>query len=120
MDSWQVIIEPGGCSSAEVLEQLGGMDLAAHGISVELREPTMAFRGPDPAIIIATISAVSANLAALITGLLQLRGNRNGQRVTIEFASGNKIEVPADYPPAELERLIKSLGKEPPRRLILP
>jgi hypothetical protein len=120
MKKWRVIIEPGTGSAAEVLQGLGGMDLAAHGISVELREPAVIFRSPDPAIIIATISAASANLAALIAGLLQLRANRSGQRITIELSSGDKIEIPADCPTEKIDSLIKSLRKEPPRRIILP
>jgi hypothetical protein len=120
MDTWRVIIEPGGCSPVEVLEQISDVRLAAHGITVELRKPALNFRGADPAIIIATISAFSANLAALIAGLLQITANRNSRHITIELASGDKIDVPADYPATELHNLIKSLGEEPPRRLILP
>jgi DNA-binding transcriptional ArsR family regulator len=119
VETWQVIIELGSQSRAEVLHQLNHLSLPANEISVELREPPLTFRGADPAIIVATIGAVSANLTALITGLLQLRANRKGQRISIELASGDKIDVPADIPSAELDSLIKSLGKEP-RRLILP
>jgi hypothetical protein len=119
VETWQVIIEPGSQSRAEVLEQLSNLDLTAHGISVELREPLLTFRGTDPAVIVATIGAVSANLAVLINGLLQRRTDRKSQRISIELASGDKVDVPADIPPAELDSLIKSLGKEP-RRLILP
>jgi hypothetical protein len=75
--------------------------------------------GADPAVIVATIGAVSANLAVLISGLLQRRTDRKNQRISIELTSGDKVDVPADMPPAELDSLIKSLGKEP-RRLILP
>jgi hypothetical protein len=119
VETWQVIIEPGSQSRAEVLEQLSRLDLPANGISIELREPLLTFRGADPAVIVATIGAVSANLAVLISGLLQRRTDRKNQRISIELASGDKVDVPADMPPAELDSLIKSLGKEP-RRLILP
>ena len=119
MEKWQVIVEPGSQSRAEVLDLLNNLDLAANGLSIELREPPLTFRGADPAIIVATIGAVSANLAVLINGLLQRRTDRKNQRISIELASGDKIDVPADIPPAELDGLIKSLGQQP-RRLILP
>jgi hypothetical protein len=54
-----------------VLRQLSDQSLVAQGISVELREPPLMFRGADPAFIGAVIGAVSADLTALIAGLLQ-------------------------------------------------
>jgi hypothetical protein len=119
VETWEVIVEPGSQSRAEVLEQLHDLCQHANAISVELREPPLTFRGADPAIIVAGVGAVSANLAVLITGLLQLRANRKDARISIELASGDKIDVPADISPAELDSIIRSLGKKP-RRLILP
>ena len=58
METWEVIIEPGSRAVAEVLHQLSDQSLAAQGISVELREPPLTFRGADPAIIVAVIGAV--------------------------------------------------------------
>jgi hypothetical protein len=118
--TWEVIIEPGSLAPAEVLRQLSDQSLGARAISVELREPPLTFRGADPAIIVAVIGAVSANLTALIGGLLQLKANGKAQRISIVLASGDKVDVPADSSPEEIDRIIKSLGKEPPRRLILP
>lgn len=120
MDTWQVIIEPGSLARDEVLRQLNDPGLAAWGISVESRQPPLTFRGVDPAIIVAVIGAVGANLTALIAGLLQLRANGKSQRITIVLASGEKLEVPADWSPEQIDSLVKSLGREPPRRLILP
>lgn len=120
METWQVIIEPGSRAPAEVLRQLSDQSLVAQGISVELREPPLTFRGADPAVIVAVIGAVSANLTALIAGLLQLKANGKAQRVSIVLASGEKLDVPADWSPEQIDRLVKSLGSEPPRRLILP
>jgi hypothetical protein len=120
MDSWQVIIESDSKSPADLLRELGDLDLAACGISLERRVPPVVFRGADPAIIVATIGAVSANLTALITGLLQLRSGRRSQQVSIEFSSGDKVVVPADMPAAERERLVEALAGQKPTRLILP
>jgi hypothetical protein len=120
VETWQVIIEPGSRAVAEVLDQLSDQSLVAQGISVELREPPLTFRGADPAIIVAVIGAVSANLTALIAGLLQLKANGKGQRISIVLASGEKLDVPADWSPEQIDRLVKSLGSEPPRRLFLP
>jgi hypothetical protein len=92
--TWQVIIEPGSQSCAEVLEQLSNLDLPASGISIELREPLLTFRGADPAVIVATIGVVSTNLTVLISGLLQRRTDRKNQRISIELASGDKVDVP--------------------------
>ncbi len=120
MDSWQVIIESGSQSPADLLRELGDVDLAASGISVERRVPPTVFRGADPAIIVATIGAVSANLTALITGLLHLRAGRKSQQISIEFSSGDKVVIPADMPAAERERLVETLAGKKPTRLILP
>lgn len=120
MDGWQVIIESDSQSTDDLLRELGDLDLAASGISVERRVPPIAFRVADPAIIVATIGAVSANLAVLITGLLQLRAGRKGQQISIEFASGDKVVVPVDMPSAERERLVETLAGKTPTRLILP
>ena len=120
MDTWQVIIEPGTRPTSQVLAGLAALGLADRGVSLELWEPPEEFRNADPAVIVASISAVSASLTALITGLLQLRGSLTRERISIELASGAKIDIPADYPPAELDALLTKLAKEPPRRLILP
>jgi hypothetical protein len=124
VDSWQVIIESGSQSPADLLSELGDVDLAASGISVERRVPPVVFRGADPAIIVATIGAVSANLTALITGLLHLRAGlragRESQQISIEFSSGDKVVIPADMPAAERERLVETLAGKKPTRLILP
>jgi hypothetical protein len=120
VETWEVIIEPGSRAAAEVLHRLSDQSLVAQGICVELREPPLTFRGADPAIIVAVIGAVSANLTVLIAGLQQLKANGKAQRISIVLASGEKLDVPADWSPEQIDRLVKSLGSEPPRRLILP
>jgi hypothetical protein len=120
LDTWQVIIESAVRPPSEVFAELASLRLADREIDVEFWEPPEEFRSADPAVIVATISAASASLTALITGLLQLRGNRAGGRISIELASGGKLEVPADYPPAEIDALLKTIAKETPQRLILP
>jgi hypothetical protein len=120
VDSWQVIIESDSQSPADLLRALATLDLAASGITVERRVPPVVFRGADPAIIVATIGAVSANLTALIAGLIQLRAGRRSQQISIEFSSGDKVVIPADMPAAERERLVAELSGRKPTRLILP
>jgi hypothetical protein len=120
LDTWQVIVESAVRPPSEVVAELASLELADQVVDVELWEPPEEFRNADPTVIVATISAASASLTALITGLLQLRGNRASERISIELASGGKLEVPADHPPAEIEALIKTIAKETPRRLILP
>jgi hypothetical protein len=120
VDSWQVIIESGSQSPADLLRELEDLDLATRGISVERRVPSVVLRGADPAIIVATIGAVSANLTALITGLLHLREGRKRQQISIEFSSGDIVVMPADMPAAERERLVETLAGKKPTRLILP
>lgn len=120
METWHVVIEPGSYATAEVLRKLSDPSLAAQGISVESGEPPLTFRRTDPAIIVAVIGAASANLTALIAGLLQLKAGRKAERISIVLASGEKLDVPADWSPEQIDKLVKSLGSEPPRRLILP
>lgn len=119
MAPWQIVIEPGSFSTGEVLEYLTAMDLAGHGTGIELCRPSRTFRSGDPAIIVAIIGAVSANLAVLISGLLQLRTTRKEQRISIELPSGKKIDVPAGMSHNDLIGLLDSLD-EKPKGLILP
>jgi hypothetical protein len=44
-DSWQVIIESGSQSPADLLRELDDLDLAASGISVERRVPPVGLSG---------------------------------------------------------------------------
>jgi hypothetical protein len=120
VETWHVVIEPGSYAAAEVLRKLSDPSLAAQGVSVESREPSLTFRGTDPAIIVAIIGAASANLTALIAGLFQLKAGRKAERISIVLASGEKLDVPADWSAEQIGQLVRSLDSEPPRRLILP
>jgi hypothetical protein len=119
MTPWKIAVEPGSFSKDEVLEHLAAMDFAGNSIDIELPRSPRTFRSGDPAIIVAIIGAVGANLAVLISGLFQLRTTRKEQRISIELPSGKKVDVPADMPHNELIRFLDSLD-EKPKRLILP
>ncbi|MFJ9104321.1 hypothetical protein ACIRJM_38315 [Streptomyces sp. NPDC102405] len=114
-----MVIESASQSAAEVFHNLDRVSLTESGAHVEIRRPALSFRAVDPAVLVATIGAVGSCLTALMTGLLQINSTRKGQRLTVELASGNRIEVPADIPPEELRALVESLN-ETPQRIILP
>ncbi|MEU1515648.1 hypothetical protein ABZ490_26445 [Streptomyces sp. NPDC005811] len=114
-----MVIESASQSAAEIFHSLDRVSLAESGARVEIRRPALSFRAVDPAVLVATIGAVGSCLTALMTGLLQISSTRKAQRLTVELASGNRVEVPADIPPEELRALVEALN-ETPQRIILP
>jgi hypothetical protein len=120
VESWHVVIDSGSQPQADLLHELGSLDLASDGINVEQIKPPFTFRGVDPAILVATIGAVSTTLTALIAGIFKLRGNSNDEKISIEFASGDKVTIPASMPADERDRLLETMAGKRPTRLILP
>lgn len=118
-ETWEVVIESDSYSKTEILEHLTATNLSADGIAVELRKPRWSFRAVDTAILVAIIGAAGSNLTALVAGLLQLRTHHKDRHISIELASGDKIDVPADISAEELNKLVISLGRKP-KRLFLP
>lgn len=116
---WEVVIESDSYSKTAILKHLTATNLSAEGVAVELRKPHRTFRAVDAAILVAIVGAAGSNLAALIAGLLQLRTNHKSRQISIELASGDKIDVPADISEEALSKLVKSLERKP-KRLFLP
>jgi hypothetical protein len=119
METWQVTIEPGSVPPDEVVALLNDVDLPADEIDVQIRRPQRIVRGADATIIVATISAVSASLTAVITGLMALRAGRSTRQITIARGD-DRLEFPVGTSPAELRAYLDILEDTARTRLILP
>lgn len=75
------------------------------GTQLELRRK---FRAIDPTLI-AILGAAGSSLAALITGLFQLRGQIAAKKFVLETSGGQKLEVPANTPPEKIDHLLEKL-----------
>lgn len=66
----------------------------------------------DPAVLVATVSAISSTCTALISGLLQLlKENRPKGSIKITFKDGRAIEVPAGTSMKEIRKLASLASK---------
>ena len=100
---WRVIIESGSLGPEQVHRELCTDGAGIDGVAIALERSASRFRTSDPALLVATVAAVSSALTALLTGILQRGVAKAGRRVVLELASGAKLDVPADIEPAELE-----------------
>lgn len=69
------------------------------------------FRAIDPTLI-AILGAAGTSLAALITGLFNLRGQIAARKIVLETSDGTKLEVPANTPVDQIDHLLDKL-KQP-------
>lgn len=116
---WQVAIVSESAQAVDVLDGLQNADHADLDAEMELQRPALQFRATDTAVLVASIAAASSALTALLTGLLQRGMTRSGRHIVIEFASGARLDVPADTRPEDLDRLV-GVVTDPPKRIVLP
>lgn len=112
---WRVVIASDSRAPEDVHTELSRGATWGDGVSVALRQPRSRFRTTDPAVLVATVAAVSSALTALVSGILSRVSAREGQRIVIEFASGARLEVPAGIEPAELNRMLDRITADPQR-----
>jgi hypothetical protein len=91
--------------------------IAASGAQLELRAPKKKFRGIDPTLLVAIVGAAGTGLGAIITGLFQISQQIAAKKFTLETASGAKLEVPANTPPDQIDRLLEKLGQNDVKKI---
>jgi hypothetical protein len=78
---------------------------------LEIREPQKKWRAIDPTILVAIVGAAGTGLGALITGLFQIGQQVAAKKFVLEMGGGKKLEVPANTPPEQIDRLLDKLGE---------
>jgi hypothetical protein len=112
----EIIINPGeGLATPEELKQYleAQSGVKNDDLTLQLREPKRRVRGADPTVLVAVVGAAGTGLGALIAGLFQFLQRRAAATITMQTASNEKLEFPADMKPEEIDLLIekfKSLG----------
>ena len=86
-------------------------DITASGAHLELRESKAKYRSIDPTLLVAIVGAAGTGLGALITGLFQVGQQIVAKKFVLETKDGQKIEVPANTPPEQIDRLLDKLGE---------
>ena len=81
----------------------------SNGITLEIRKLEFILRGLDPTVLVAIVSALGTGLGALITGLLQIARQSTNKKIVMQSQSGQRLEVPADISPEELDALLEKL-----------
>jgi hypothetical protein len=98
----------------QLLNQRLSRDVA-HNIVIQSGAPRL--RGADPALIVALVSASSAAIGALLTGLLQIAKERCSGRITLQASDGSRVDVPANTSPERLDALIENIREMSQPRL---
>ena len=83
-------------------------ELGKIGDGVELQEG-VGFRGPDPTVIVAVVSATGAVMGMVIAGILGIAQKTSAQTITLRAPSGAEITFPANTPTEEIGSLIDQL-----------
>lgn len=63
-------------------------------------------RASGPAIMVASIGALGASIAALISALLAFAKEKALRKIVLQSASGERLEFPADLPEDKIDMLI--------------
>lgn len=120
----RILISCNKLKSAELFELLTEQRDSVPGCEFELkRRSASRASGLEPALVVAIISATSAAVSALITGLFRIiegRYNRTA-KVVIRGEDGTIVEVPAGTSPEQLQKFVdiaKSF-KKPEVRVVL-
>jgi hypothetical protein len=75
-------------------------------VTFTIRKPGVEFRGIDPTILVALVSTIGTGLGAVIAGLFRIAREEKSKKIIIQGRSGERLEVPADTPPDEIDHLI--------------
>lgn len=73
----------------------------------------------DPAVLVAIISVAGTGLTALVAGLLQMVKRRAEQKIVLE-GKHCRLEIPADTPKEEIDRLIEKVEQLGCDKILLP
>jgi hypothetical protein len=96
--------------SADELQELLGQRLSARvRCDISIQPGTVQVRGVDPRVVVALVSASSAAIGALLSGLLQIAKERCSGKITLQGNDGSRVEVPANTSPEKLNALIENV-----------
>jgi hypothetical protein len=76
------------------------------GVVLTIRRSEIQFRGIDSTILVASVTAIGTALGAIIGGLLRIAQEAKTRKVVIQGRRGQRLEIPADTDPHELDRWI--------------
>ena len=114
MSQLRIALTATSLDSAELRDLLRA-ELADNAADVRLQmaSPVDKARGPmsDPAVLVAVVTATSAVVAALVSGLFRMLAARGAPDapIVITAASGASIQVPAGTSPEEMQHYLKLL-----------
>lgn len=111
MIEFQIQTPRGWLEAAKVSEALA-QEFGDGSSGVELREPVVneRYRGLDPSVIVAIVSALGSGLGVFLGGLLRIAQQTSAQRVVLK-KSGDEVlmDVPVDISKQRLQELIEEL-----------
>ena len=100
----------GGQRIAEDLRKALSQELQSNSdIEVRICRSGIAFRSIEPSIMVASVSALGSALGAVVGGLLRIAQERTSRKIVIQGSKGQKIEIPADMPSCEIDRILERL-----------
>lgn len=89
-------------------------------VTLILRKKKQVFRTLDPTVLVAIISAASAGLGALVTGLMGIAKERKAKIIVIQDKEGRRLEVPVDYSKEEIQALLEVMRQMESAKIEIP
>jgi hypothetical protein len=80
-------------------------------IRFEVRESQSETRAAEATAVVALVTAVSAAVGALITGLLQIAREGRAKKIVLQGKSGWRLELPADMPRDHVEFFLEAINR---------
>ncbi|HXT62794.1 MAG TPA: hypothetical protein VN696_07145 [Pyrinomonadaceae bacterium] len=84
---------------------------AGSDAQLEICESRKKWRAIDPTLLVAIVGAAGTGLGALITGLFQIGQQVAAKKFVVETGGGQKLEVPANTPPDQIDHLLDKLSQ---------
>ena|SRR5271157_1253569 len=96
---------------ASIRSELAGPDAIKQALTAKCNTDHIRFRvertrSAEAALLVAIVGAAGTGLGALITGILKLAAEKGSRRIIIQGKSGRRIELPADSPTTDIERIV--------------
>ena len=116
----EIILKSKQIPNDDFIERLEKADLGEQGIELVLRKQDQSFRGLDPTIVIAIVTAASTALGALLTGVLSIAKESKSQTIVVQDKQGHRIEFPANCSKKQIEEIIQLLKQMEAPRIEIP
>lgn len=89
-------------------------------VQLALQKKEQAFRTLDPTVVVAIITAASAGLGALLTGLLSIAKETKSKVIVLQDKDGRRLEIPADTPTEKIQELMEVVRQMEKPRILIP